>query len=149
MFFRSLVTCGGLGKLPKAPGTWGSLGAVLVYALLFYFGFNRLQLLALTLALLFIGVWAIRAYESKTGSEDAKEIVIDEWVGMGLGLIPTSFVWWELAIAFVVFRFFDIKKPLGIRYFDKNHMKGWGVMLDDVLAGVYTALVMGVVSEAF
>jgi phosphatidylglycerophosphatase A len=134
-----ITSCCGLGFLPRAPGTWGSLGALLFWAVLSQntaTWWPYLILLSLSFA---VGVWAIHLQ----GEGDKSSIVIDEWVGMGIALSTCTFWWPELIIGFVLFRFFDIAKPLGIRWLDRQLKSAWGVMLDDVLAGVYSALVLG------
>jgi len=141
---RLYVTCLGIGHLPVAPGTWASLAAVVFWALLIKAGLSMLLISSLLLLFFIFGIWGSRLYEKETKSEDSSEIVIDEWVGMGIALLLTQNNIWLIIAAFVLFRFFDITKPPGVRYFDKNYMEGWGVMLDDVVAGVYACLLIGI-----
>lgn len=143
-----IVTCGGLGKLPKAPGTWGSLGAVFFWWAVWQLSSFEPTLYWITLILfLFFGTLSIQHYEKRSGKKDPSEIVIDEWVGVGFALALTPPTWFFLVIGFFLFRLFDIWKPWGVRYFDRNHLKGWGTMLDDVVAGLYAALILGVIYE--
>lgn len=134
---QGFVTCLGLGFLPKGPGTWTSAVAVVFWVFLNQVGISKL-LIASVLLLLFVGgVWAVRLYEETKPEKDRSEVVIDEWVGMGVSLLFFHPHWAAILGAFVLFRIFDIWKPLGIRYFQDNYMEGWGVMMDDVIAGVY------------
>jgi phosphatidylglycerophosphatase A len=141
---KFIVTCGGLGCLPKAPGTWGSIGALIFWAVV-SLSFQSVTLYwSLLILSLFGGTLFIQDYEKRTQKKDPQEIVIDEWVGMGLALafVPVSV--WSLPLSFVLFRAFDIWKPWGVRYFDDRHLKGWGTMLDDVVAGLYAGAILGV-----
>lgn len=143
VFFIQFVTsCGGLGYLPKAPGTWGSLGALFFWAVMGQSTLGWPAYFGLLTLLFFLGVWASKSLERG----DAPSIVIDEWVGMGVALCTTGFWWPELVAGFLLFRIFDIAKPLGIRRLDAWKKPGWSVMLDDVLAGVYAAIILGVLN---
>jgi len=139
--WKAIVTCGGLGLLPKAPGTWGSLGGLGFWVLCFYY-FHISVVLALLLAIGILGIWATKKYSEDRADKDASEIVIDEWVGVGIALLGAELVGWQVAVAFILFRFFDITKLPGVRYFDRRH-DALGVMMDDVVAGVYAAIVLG------
>ncbi len=145
---KFLATGFGSGYAPIAPGTAGSLVAVVLFYLYWQcglFSYQEIQLINLGLALvfLFLGVWSSNVLESEWGKDPSK-IVVDEMVGIWISLlwIPLG-IWWLLA-AFVLFRFFDILKPLGIRKME-NLKGGWGVMMDDVLAGIYTNIVLQIV----
>jgi phosphatidylglycerophosphatase A len=140
---KQVVTCGGLGLLPKAPGTWTSAAALVFWMTLQFLSVSPLIYLALILILFFVGLWAVNVYEKATKSEDASEVTIDEWLGMGVACALVH-IWWMGLVAFALFRFFDIVKPLGIKYFDNNYWEGWGVLMDDVVAGLYTTIVIGV-----
>ncbi len=138
----------GTGFSPIAPGTAGSiLGIGLLYAinyLLNYFGYKLetvtlINLFAIILVLL-LGVYSIKIVH-KTWKHDASEIVIDEIVGVWIAVLALPFQWQYYLYALILFRFFDIAKPLFIRKLDK--MQGdWSVMLDDILAGVYSLIVI-------
>lgn len=144
ILITGIVTCSGLGFFPKGSGTIASFFALGFWLLLETLGCPSWLLILLCLALIVFGTFAIQAYERRTRSADASEIVIDEWVGMGISLWSAKMDWKYFLAAFVLFRFFDIMKPVGVRYFDDNHLKGWGVMLDDVVAGLYTFALIGV-----
>ena len=130
-----------LGKLPFAPGTWGSLGALLLWLLLpISFSIH----LSVIVFLFVLGVYSSNKMAKYLNDHDPSEVVIDEAVGMGISLfmLPHSFGFYLLA--FVLFRIFDIFKPSFI-YQIQELPGGWGIMLDDVLAGLFTfALVNGI-----
>lgn len=147
---RLLATECGIGNIPFAPGTWGSLPAFLVAYLIFinFQGLGFFILPAVIVALTILGWWATKIYMNATGKHDPKEVVVDELVGqliVLLGAAPaigaqdhsgmSGYI--MLISCFVLFRFFDIIKPWPIGWCDK-HVKGaWGVMLDDILAGIF------------
>lgn len=134
----------GTGFAPVAPGTVGSLFACLLYYVFFVLLFpesNAYILPIVTLILFFIGTWATEK-TIPTYGDDPKCVVVDEVVGMWLALCFVPFSFLNLAIAFALFRFFDILKPLGVGYLDRNLKGAYGVMLDDVLAGVYSNVVL-------
>lgn len=138
----SLATLGFVGHLPRAPGTWGSLVAVLLAP----WAFIPLSLGAriLVLAVLFLaGAWACSAAEKTLGRKDPGQAVIDEVLGQWvtfLFLASASFL--SLALGFVLFRIFDIMKPFPIRRSETWMPGGYSVMLDDLLAGVYALLAL-------
>lgn len=134
---QAFVTCFGLGFFPKGPGTLTSAVAVVFWVSLHLAGVSPLLIASLLLLLFVGGVWAVRIYEQSHPEKDRSEVVIDEWVGIGVSLLFFNSQWWAILAAFVLFRVFDIWKPMGVRYFDENYMEGWGVMMDDVIAGVY------------
>ena len=134
----------GSGFWPWGPGTAGALLATLIWIGLSYV-FTPLYLLIATLLLIAVftplGIWADNRLESYWG-EDPSRVVVDEMVGVWIPLlVATPFVWWEPWVAFLLFRFFDIVKPLGIRRME-DFPGGLGVMLDDILAGVYSAVIL-------
>ena len=132
-----------LGKLPFAPGTWGSLGALLLWLLLpISFSIH----LSVIVFLFVLGVYSSNKMAKYMDDHDPSEVVIDEAVGMGISLfmLPQSFGLYLLA--FVLFRIFDVLKPSFI-YRVQDLPGGWGIMLDDVLAGLFTlAIVHGIAS---
>ena len=134
----------GSGFSPVAPGTAGALLAFGVwYALSFLVPASVLLWLTVVLALVFTvaGVWAANRLEQAWG-EDPSRVVVDEMVGCWITLLaaPAGHLWYGLA-AFGLFRLFDIWKPLGIRRME-NLPGGIGVMMDDVLSGVYGFIVL-------
>lgn len=126
----------------KGQGTFASILATPFWVLLAYAGAPSWLYLTVLLAVTFIGVWAIRVYESDKTGHDLPEVVIDEFVGMGVSLFLVPMSPLMIALAFGLFRLFDIWKPIGVRYFDENHLNGWGVMLDDVVAGLYALIII-------
>lgn len=124
-----------VGRLPIAPGTWGSLAALIAWYFLKPFMSDPLFLL-INGAIFFAGVAASEILVEAWDDTDPKAIVVDEWVGMWitLYLAPHSILWG--LIAFFLFRFFDIFKPGPIQMMDDLHSP-IGVMLDDVVAGIF------------
>ncbi len=140
-FHKAIATVIGLGYAPIAPGTFGTIGAVIFISLLSYFGIAlpTLMLIGIILISALIGIWSTDQVIPEWG-DDPSKVVIDEFVGY---LITMLFVPLELKYifaAFILFRFFDILKPFGIRFLDKNIKGGTGVMMDDVLAGIYACV---------
>ncbi len=130
-----ISTCGGIGYFPRCPGTMGSL-----LGLFLFFPLHRLPTLPYTVLLvtLFVlGVYTSTQSEPYFKRKDASQIVIDELVAMLLVcfLLPPVYGWW--IAGFIVFRFFDIKKPFPIQRFEKM-AGGLGVMVDDIIAALYT-----------
>jgi len=128
------------GYLPKAPGTWGS-----VVGLILYYFLHSLSLptyLITVGVLLVVGVFAAGSAEKIMDRKDPGQVVIDEIVGILITLTaaPAHPVIWLLG--FGLFRFFDILKPFPINWFDKNIQGGVGIMMDDVVAGIYSFLVL-------
>jgi phosphatidylglycerophosphatase A len=138
---RVLATWFGAGLLPKAPGTWGSLAALPIgYAITTWGGVELLGILAILIFI--IGVWASNIISTEMGIVDPSEIVIDEVVGQWIALltIPPNIILYF--IAFVLFRLFDIWKPWPISWADKEIKGGLGVMLDDVFAAIFAAIIL-------
>jgi phosphatidylglycerophosphatase A len=137
-----IATGFGIGYLPVAPATWASL-AVALLLLPFAPVLDPWVVGAAALALAAVGVWSAGEAEKTLGT-DAKPIVIDEVVGMLVGICGVtmgSSPLLTLGLAFVLFRFFDIVKPFGIRR-SQVLPGGWGVVVDDVLAGIATNLAL-------
>lgn len=136
-----LATVFGIGWLPKAPGTWGSLAALLVGWWIVSHG-GQWMLAAAAGAAFVIGIWACAGYARATGTHDAGACVIDEVVGQWLVLLVTPLDPLFYLGAFLLFRLFDILKPWPTGWADRTIKGGLGVMLDDVLAGLQGAAVM-------
>ena len=129
----------GVGCLPWAPGTWGSLATVLIaYGLGRYLSPAIMVSAALTIFL--VGWWASAVYVARTGREDASEIVIDEVAGqlLALAFVPAYGPWY--VVGFVAFRVFDVLKPFPANWCDRSVKGGLGVMADDMIAGTYAAI---------
>ncbi|MBT3946499.1 MAG: phosphatidylglycerophosphatase A [Candidatus Marinimicrobia bacterium] len=131
-------TVGYVGYLPIAPGTWGSLAALIAWYILKPIISDPLFLL-ITGAIFFAGVVASEILVEAWEDGDPKAVVVDEWVGMwiALYLAPHTLVWG--LVAFLLFRFFDILKPGPIQLMDDLH-SAIGVMMDDVVAGIFALL---------
>jgi phosphatidylglycerophosphatase A len=126
----------GSGFAPKAPGTFGTLAAMPFYWFLLK-DLNPYTYMAVLLVGFGIGVWLCERTSRDLGVHDHGGIVIDEWIGVWLTLFLLPPTWqWALA-GFVVFRFFDILKPWPIRWFDERVHGGFGIMIDDVIAGLF------------
>jgi phosphatidylglycerophosphatase A len=123
------------GLLPKAPGTWGSIvGGILGYIILLFLPQSSLFLLSILITL--IAVREINIYEKETKIHDDKRIVIDEIVGMWLAMSLAGGTILATILSFVYFRIFDIMKPSIIGKIDEKVDGGWGVMGDDIVAGI-------------
>jgi phosphatidylglycerophosphatase A len=151
----------GLGSgLPRrAPGTWGTVGGLIIAIPLLSLGF--IPFLIITIISCLIGIWICGRTSELMQGHDDPHIVWDEWAGMWITLLPFSYTgitvanFWQdisqslsiiaLVIAFVLFRFFDIIKPPPIGWADKKVSGGLGIMLDDIIAGIMAAVVWVVV----
>lgn len=136
-----LATWFGSGRLPKAPGTWGSLAA-LPCAWLLDSTTGGGGLAIGTAAVFVIGLWAAKRYLANSLVADPPEVVIDEVVGQWLALLFAPRTLSIYLLAFVLFRLFDIWKPWPIRWADRTIPGALGVMLDDVLAGLAALAVL-------
>ena len=145
----SIATCG-VGYLPLAPGTFGSLVGVGLFWLLARA--NPLVVLVAILAVTLVGIWAATRTEQLSDRKDPGKIVVDEVAGQLIALFPlTLFARWStlaVIISFILFRFFDIVKP-----YPANRLQelngGAGVMFDDLVAGVYGAVIVSIFLKIF
>ncbi len=131
-----------IGYLPLAPGTWGSLAATATWFIIIE-STSTITFIIVIIIIFTLGVYTSSITEGYLAKKDPSIIVIDEWVGQWIALLflPKSLLWG--LVAFALFRLFDIWKPYPIKTLDKIP-RGWGIMLDDVLAGVYALLVLSV-----
>ena len=157
----AIATCG-VGFIPIAPGTFGSVVGIGAWAIVRggvlailwpFAGRNNLNLLHITYGLIaaelvvvilitLAGIWAASHVERLHAAKDPQKVVIDEVAGQFIALIavPLSLhPWWTIILAFLLFRFFDIVKPYPARKFEDLH-GGLGIMADDLVAGVYAAI---------
>jgi len=156
MYWKRLVaTCLGLGWLPVAPGTWGSLPPALVFGLFMYFCVPAAATVAVMAVMLVVGcvacVCCAPASIAARGKEDPGEVVADELAGQAMTflvvpfLVPRSLCGWEsLAIAalgFLFFRVIDIIKPGPIKELERLPA-GWGILADDLVAGLASAVLV-------
>ena len=139
-----IATLGGLGKIPIAPGTFGSIFAWFVFIFLSHY----INMIFLTFAVGIFSVWICEKITKDLVIKDHKSIVIDELVGTWISLLPVLFIADDryeriiyAAIALILFRFFDILKPYPISFFDKEYKNGLGIVLDDVIAGIFSGII--------
>ena len=146
-----LATGFGSGLLQPAPGTWGS--AVAAIAAWFFLSCEPSHpvviLMGLVLITFAVGIWASDTWESKTGQHDSGMIVIDEFAGMWICIVPLAndwhivdYPWLWLLGGFLIFRLLDIAKPYPINWLDENIPGAMGVMVDDVVAGILSAVIL-------
>ena len=135
---EAVATLGGVGKVKKAPGTFGTLAFVPFVLALSFFNFSYFYM-AFTVVFIVIAVWASEAYGK---GKDLKSIVVDEAAGLlvAMFLVPLDPKFWVVGV--LLFRVFDILKPFPISYLDKNVKGGFGVVLDDLVAGLFTNALM-------
>jgi phosphatidylglycerophosphatase A len=135
-----IATFGYVGYFPIAPGTAGSLAALLLYALVRWAGTPAVEL-ATMIAVLAIGIWAASGTERALDRKDPGPVVIDEVLGMLMTLAFMPLSWGGIAAGFVLFRVFDVIKPFPAGRLE--HLPGGlGIMADDAMAGVYGQIVM-------
>lgn len=129
----------GAGLIRPAPGTWGSLAGIVLYmaADVFFPGFGLYLVLAV---ILFGGVCSAGYTEKQMGEKDPSSIVIDEIAGIWISCFMLP--WELLPAAFIVFRILDISKVFPVSYFERIP-GGWGIMLDDVAAGIISRILLG------
>ena len=145
------VTMFGLGKIPKIPGTFGSLATIIILYILFHILNLSSNFILIGLIIVFISsFFAVAAHIKDTENKDPKEIIIDEFIGQSIPIYlyeishgteksaDEAIIFYS--ICFILFRFFDIAKPFPVSYFDKNFKNSFGVIMDDVCAGFYVVL---------
>lgn len=140
-----VVTVAGSGMLKPAPGTWGSVVGLLSGVGMIHLGVDAIEMVAWTIALTILSSKLIYNIEVDCGIHDAPEIVVDEVAGQWLALlpvIPLAPSWGLFALAFLLFRLFDIVKPWPISWLDAKVGGGIGVMVDDLVAGLMAAFII-------
>ena len=130
------------GYLPKAPGTWGSLVGLLLFFLLHTL--NLQIYLAVVAAIFVIGTFAAGEAEKIMDRKDPGLVVIDEIVGILITMIAIPATPLAMALGFILFRIFDIWKPFPIRLIDQRFHGGLGIMLDDIVAGIFSLVILQV-----
>ena len=148
---KFFLTLGYSGLSKYAPGTVGSFVALLIGAFLLNYlpsseaisAESTLFLLSILITL--IAVKEINKYEAESNTHDDKSIVIDELVGMWIALSISGATLTQMVLSFIFFRYFDIKKPSIIGKVDREVKGGWGVMGDDVLAGIFGGILSALV----
>jgi phosphatidylglycerophosphatase A len=142
----ALATWFGCGLVPIAPGTAGSLGALPLYLLALRLG--RAGLAVTILVVTSVGIWAASRVARDLRQKDPQIVVIDEVAGMLITMLPMSVVSLRaVVVGFVLFRLFDMLKPWPVRNFEKLP-GGWGIVLDDVAAGIMSAAVVAILGVA-
>ncbi|MCI4624740.1 MAG: phosphatidylglycerophosphatase A [Candidatus Magnetoovum sp. WYHC-5] len=141
LLFKYIASLGFIGFLPIAPGTWGTLAGFVFLWLVQVDGF---YLLILSLIVLVIGVFAAQIAEEEFNKKDSGHIIIDELCGYFVSVVFIEQSMSVLIAGFFLFRFFDIVKPQPVRLCEKLP-GGFGVMLDDVMAGIYANIVIQIV----
>ena len=150
-FNTLFVTMFGLGKLPKIPGTFGSLATIVTLYILFHILNLSSNIILIGLVVIFIfSFLAVATHIKDSENKDPKEVIIDEFIGQSIPIYlyeishgttksaDEAIIFY--CICFVLFRFFDIVKPFPVSYFDKNFKNSFGVIMDDVCAGFYVVL---------
>ena len=150
-FNTLFVTMLGLGKVPKIPGTFGSLATVIILYFFFHILNLSSNLILILLIVIFVLSFSAVAHHIKDNkNKDPKEVIIDEFIGQSIPIYlyeishgteksPNEALIFY-GICFVLFRFFDIAKPFPVSFFDKNFKNSFGVIMDDVIAGIYVVL---------
>ena len=150
-FNTLFVTMFGLGKVPKIPGTFGSLATVIILYIFFHVLNFSSNLILIALIVIFIFSFsAITAHIKDNDNKDPKEVIIDEFIGQSIPIYlyeishgtekssDEAIIFY--IVCFILFRFFDIAKPFPVSFFDKNFKNSFGVIMDDVCAGFYVVL---------
>ena len=145
------VTMFGLGRLPKIPGTFGSLATIFILYVLFHKLNLSSNFILIVLIIIFIySFLAVSSHIKNNENKDPKEVIIDEFIGQSIpiylyeishGIVKSAdeaIVFYS--VCFVLFGFFDIVKPFPVSFFDKNFKNSFGVIMDDVCAGFYVVL---------
>lgn len=138
-----LATWGGVGKIKTAPGTFGTLAALPFVWILSQTG----PLIYMTFTLFFavFAIFIAEFYERASGTHDSKEVVIDEVVGILISMAWLPQTWQAYLAGFLLFRLLDVVKPPPIRHFDEKVRGGFGVVADDLIAGLITNVVLQIV----
>lgn len=134
-----LASLGGIGLIPFAPGTFGSIFAWIAFILISHF----VNMLILTIVIIILSIWICEKVSKDLFEKDHKSIVIDELAGMWVALLPVIYFASSqneriayAILALVFFRFFDILKPFPVSYFDQKYKNGFGIVFDDIIAGI-------------
>tara|TARA_Y200000002_G_scaffold239769_1_gene198093 strand:+ start:198 stop:701 length:504 start_codon:yes stop_codon:yes gene_type:complete len=147
------VTCFGIGSLRFAPGTITSLiTTVILYSLFHIINLSNNIILSILLIIFIFSFYAVSKYIKYSENKDPKEVVVDEFIGQSIPIYlyevshgttkdSQEAVLFYLYI-FILFRYFDIKKPFPVNFFDKKFKNSFGVIIDDVVAGLYVVLTL-------
>ena len=147
------VTLFGIGKIKKIPGSFASLATTIFLFFLFHILNISLNIVLICVIIIFfISLYAVNIFIKDLTNKDPKEVVIDEFIGQSIpiclyeiaheGTKETDQVLTYYFIMFILFRIFDIAKPFPVSYYDKNFKNSFGVIMDDVCAGLYVVAVL-------
>ena len=143
--FFFIASLGGIGLIRFAPGTFGSIFSWFLFIYLSHY----LNMIVLTSLMFFLGIWVCENISKDLEEKDDKSIVIDELVGIWIALMPAIYFAETQSermiiaiLALILFRVFDIFKPFPINYFDQRFKNGFGIVIDDVVAGIITLLIL-------
>ena len=151
---KLLVSIFFIGYIKIAPGTWGSLVSLLIMYILFnVLSLHLIILILIFIFLFFLSNYLINYFSSFSNTHDSKYIVIDEFLGIFIIFLfyDLIFIYNDITtylLIFFIFRIFDIIKIFPANYFDNHWKNGYGVILDDIIAGLYTVLTL-IVLNAF
>lgn len=142
-FLKFVLSAFGLGFLPLIPGTWGSLGGLLIVWLISRYPVTPVADLIVFFLLLLVTSTLLSSYLKaiEYKEHDPQYVVMDEVLGILITFIALPFTWITALIGFILFRFFDIVKPLGIRRVEKVG-GAWGIILDDIVAGLFAHIIL-------
>ena len=145
------VTIFGLGRIPKIPGTFGSLATVILLYIFFHILNLSSNIILIGLIIIFVySFFAVAAHIKDNENKDPREVIIDEFIGQSIPIYlyeishgtekssDEAIIFY--GVCFILFRFFDIIKPFPVSFFDKNYKNSFGVIMDDVCAGFYVVL---------
>ena len=151
----------GNGYISKIPGTFTSLSTLIILYILFeVLQFNNLNYILILYSIVFFySFYAVMDSETEFDNKDPRQIVIDEVLGQAMPLIFIIYLSSKNLLnipveiyylsSFILFRFFDIVKPFPVSYFDKQHKNFFGIIMDDIMAGLYTMLIIYLISFKF
>ena len=157
------VTFLGAGYIKLAPGTFASLftSIIFFYLFRFYISIEYFPILCVTMIFVFTySLYAIKTIENEFEQKDARQIVIDEVIGQSIPILFIEYIaylqtqsfgadLYLYVASFILFRFFDILKFFPIKYFDKNYKNSFGILFDDILAGIYSLIGMLLIIKFF
>ena len=143
----------GIGKLPRVPGSYASLATVILLYILFQiFSVPADVFLFFLVAIFIISLFAVNLFIKDLTNKDPKEVVIDEFIGQSIPICLYEIAHSEITdtariltfyfVMFILFRIFDIAKPYPVSYYDKNFKNSFGVIMDDVCAGLYVVAIL-------
>ena len=146
----------GIGDSKFAPGTVASFVTCLIFIIIFNYKINIIYLILIVSIIFIFSVYSIDAYRKSFDQVDSSKIVVDEFIGQSIPILTIynyipknnigTFILY-IVISFILFRFFDIAKPYPANKIDKEMKNGFGVMLDDVVAGVYASIIILIIME--